>query len=50
MLLGGYYQSLDYKTTADVYFAEEKKAFGYVDKSSGTDSSLRARVQTDGKR
>ena len=35
-----FHQSLDYKTPADVYFAEEKKAFGYVDKSSGTDSSL----------
>jgi putative transposase len=36
-----FHQSLGYKTPADVYFAEERRAFGYVDESFGPDSALR---------
>ena len=36
-----WHQSLDYKTPAQVYFEQEREAFGVVDKSFGADSPLR---------
>jgi putative transposase len=36
-----WHQALDYKRPADLYFAEERKAFGVVDGSYGPDSALR---------
>lgn len=36
-----WHQSLDYKTPAEVYFAQEREACGYVDASFGPASALR---------
>lgn len=36
-----WHQSLDYKTPADVYFEQERRACGYVDASFGPASALR---------
>jgi putative transposase len=37
-----WHQSLDYKTPAEVYFEQERKACGYVDESCGPAIALRA--------
>ncbi len=36
-----WHQSLNYETPAEVYFKQERDAYGYVDASSGSASALR---------